>query len=441
MKVRIEKLVYGGEGLAYAYGPPGQSRGKPVFVPFVLPGEVVEVFPIQETRKLIRALPESIVQAAASRIEPPCPYFTRCGGCHYQHIPYEQQVELKLEILRETLRRLSGIDWGEEIPALPSPPWNYRNRIQLQLAPHPVTAERLQLGFYRAGSHALCDIEQCLISSPKLNDLIRALNELNAAGKLPSSLRQIEAFVTHEDSPGWLSLGAVTFDFPTNEFAATLRHAWPGVESILFIETRSERRVLVGPGVSHYWVGEDSESSGVRVSHNAFFQVNRYLLPEVAARATRNLEGTLALDLYAGVGLFTRTLAQRFQRVVAVEADRHTAADLVANLAPWPHVQVHCADVADFLRRWQEPVDCIVVDPPRMGLARGVVEELLRLRPPALVYLSCDPATLARDLKRLAVSFTLSALELIDLFPQTFHIETLARLAACPSNMGSGRAA
>lgn len=433
MKVRVEKLVYGGDGLAYAIGPPEQSRGKPVFVPFVLPGEVVEVFPIQETRKLIRALPESIVQAATSRIAPRCPYFTRCGGCHYQHIPYEQQVALKREILCETLRRLSGIDWSEEIPILPSPPWNYRNRIQLQLGPHPVTAGRLQLGFYRASSQALCDIAQCLISSPKLNDLICALNELNATSKLPTSLRQIEAFVTHADSPGWLSLGALTLDFPTDEFAATLRHAWPGVESILFVETHGERRVLVGPGASYYRVGDDPEDSGTRVSHNAFFQVNRYLLPEVVACVTQNLEGKVALDLYAGVGLFTRALAPRFQRVVAVEIDADTVADSVTNVAPWPHVQVHCTDVADFLRGWHEPVDCVLVDPPRAGLAREVVEELLRLRPPALIYLSCDPATLARDLKRLAAGFTLIALKLIDLFPQTFHIETLARLAAHPS--------
>jgi len=428
VKVRVEKLVYGGDGLAYANGSPETDRSKPIFVPFVLPGEVVEVFPIQETRKLIRALPQKIVQAAASRSEPDCPYFTRCGGCHYQHIPYEQQVEFKREILRETLHRLSGIDWREELPTLPSPPWRYRNRIQLQLGPHPVTADRLQLGFYRAGSHALCDIDQCLISSPKLNELIRALNALNAAGKLPASLRQIEAFVTDEDSPAWLSLGVSAFDFPADEFAASLRQAWPGVESILFIEIASEQSVLVGPGAGYYRVGEEP----LRVSHNAFFQVNRYLLPEVVARATGNLAGTLALDLFAGVGLFTQPLARRFQRVVAVEADRNTAADLATNLAPWPHVQVHCADVAEFLRAWQPPVDCVLVDPPRAGLTAEVVEELLRLRPPVVVYLSCDPATLARDLKRLAAGFALSALELIDLFPQTFHIETLARLAPLP---------
>ncbi|MFQ5817972.1 MAG: class I SAM-dependent RNA methyltransferase [Terriglobia bacterium] len=436
MNVRIEKMVYGGEGLGHATGPrPSRGKpaaagwpaaaGKPVFVPFVLPGEVVEVLPTQETRKLIRGLPEKILEAAADRIEPPCPYFTRCGGCHYQHLPYEQQLALKVEILRETLRRLGDIAWSEEIPALASPPWNYRNRIQLHLGPHPVRADRLQMGYYRQGTHTLCAIEQCPISSPRLNALILALNELNAAGHLPRRLRQVEAFVTDEDRPGWLSLGLPVLDFASDELATRLRRAWPGVESILFLETSTGQRVLAGAGSTRYRVNEEE----VRVSHNSFFQVNRYLLPELAAR-TGDLSGTTAVDLYAGVGLFTRALARGFARVAAIEADPDTAADLAANSAALANVQAHCADAAAFLAQWREPVDCVMLDPPRAGLSKEAVRELLRLRPRRLLYLSCDPATLARDLKALAATFQIESLELIDLFPHTFHIETLARLRA-----------
>ncbi|MBI4462763.1 MAG: class I SAM-dependent RNA methyltransferase, partial [Acidobacteria bacterium] len=247
MNVRIEKMVYGGEGLAY-------HDGKPVFVPFVLPGEVVEVLPTQETRKLIRGLPEKILESAAARVAPACPYFARCGGCHYQHLDYEQQLKLKVEILRESLRRLGGLDWQQGIPALASPPWNYRNRIQLHLSPHPIRADRLQLGYYRQGSHALCAIEQCPISSPQLNELIRALDELSQAGHLPPQLRQLEAFVTAEDAPGWLTVAAPVLDFDTDALADRLRTAWPGLESVLLLETSTGQRVLAGAGWVDYRV-------------------------------------------------------------------------------------------------------------------------------------------------------------------------------------------
>lgn len=433
MNVRIEKLVYGGEGLGHVTaqphkrgGKPDPSHGKPAFVPFVLPGESVEIIPIQETRKLIRGLPQKILEPAAERIEPACPYFTRCGGCHYQHLAYEEQLKLKVEILRETLRRLGEIDWTGEMAVLASSPWNYRNRIQLHLGPHPVRADRLQIGYFRQGSHSLCPVEQCPVASPKLNELIRALNELNAAGHLPARLKQLEAFVTADDTPGWLTVAAPVIDFAADELAERLRAAWPGVESVLFLETASGRRQLSGSGAARYRVNERE----LRVSHNAFFQVNRYLVPELLARVPRDLAGATAIDLYAGVGLFACALAGQFERVIAVEADPEAASDLAANTAALANVRSHCADAGAVLEGWQESVDAIVLDPPPAGVARAVVQELLRLRPHALVYLSCDPATLARDLKTLTPTFRLESLALIDLFPQSFHIETLARLRA-----------
>ncbi|MCH6553407.1 MAG: class I SAM-dependent RNA methyltransferase, partial [Acidobacteria bacterium] len=199
--VKIEKLVYGGDGLAH-------HDGKPVFVPFVLPGEEVEVIPIEESRKLVRALPAQVMQAAADRIQPHCSYFARCGGCHYQHLSYDDQLQLKVNILRETLRRLGKLDWKEEIPVHASPPWNYRNRVQLKFAPHPVVAEVLEVGYYRAGSHNLCAVEQCPLVSPKLNQLIAVFNRLSAARALPLSLRGAEAFTDDRDQPFWLTLSA-----------------------------------------------------------------------------------------------------------------------------------------------------------------------------------------------------------------------------------------
>lgn len=416
--IRVEKLVYGGEGLAY-------YAGKPVFVPFVLPGEVVEVFPIEESRKLIRALPGTVREAAGARIPPDCPYFARCGGCHYQHLSYEKQLALKTDILRETLRRLGKIDWTDEIPAHPSPPWHYRNRLQLKLAPHAVAADALQVGFHRAGSHTVCAVEHCPISSPKLNQLLAVLNRLSQERALPLSLRGIEAFVDDRDETLWLTVSAPRLDFDRAALTEKLRTALDGILSLQFLETSSGRHQTDGLGWVYYHVG----TQRLRVSHGSFFQVNRHLLPQLVARVVEDLDGRVALDLYAGVGLFARALEEKFARVVAVESDASTAADLAANLADQEGVEPRASTVADFLLRQPEKCDVAVLDPPRAGLDRGVAEALADLAPPRLVYLSCDPATLARDLARLAPRYRLAALELFDLFPQTFHIEALARLA------------
>lgn len=415
--VRVEKLVYGGEGLAH-------HAGKPVFVPFVLPGEVVEVFPIEESRKLIRALPGELREAAGERIEAHCPYFARCGGCHYQHLSYEKQLALKVDILRESLRRLGKIEWTQDILAHPSPPWHYRNRIQLKSAPHPVAADALQVGFHRAGSHTLCAIEQCPISSPKLNQLIAVLNRLSREQALPRSLRALEAFVDDRDDTLWLTLSAPQLDFDAAALIEHLRTALDGILSLELRETATDRHETSGLGWIYYSVG----AQRLRVSHGSFFQINRHLLPLLVARVTEGLEGQVALDLYAGVGLFACALAEKFARVVAVESEPRAAADLAANVADLGGVEPQACTVADFLQRSPEKCDVVLLDPPRTGLERGVAEALTELAPPRLVYLSCDPATLARDLARLAPGYRLAGLELIDLFPQTFHIETLARL-------------
>jgi 23S rRNA (uracil1939-C5)-methyltransferase len=423
--IKVEKLVYGGEGLAH-------HAGKPVFVPFVLPGEVVEVFPVEESKKLIRALPTEIKEAAENRIAPECPYFTRCGGCHYQHLAHERQLSLKTDILRETLRRLGRIEFTGEIGVHLSPePWQYRNRLQLKLAPHPVVADALEIGFHRAGSRTLCAVDNCPISSPKLNQLIRVLNRLSQQRALPRSLRSAEAFVDDRDYTFWLTLASPHIDFDPGALGERLRTEIDGLLSLQFHETATNRHRTNGLGWIYYQVG----GHRYRVSHPAFFQSNRYLLPLLVERVLGGLEGKVAVELYAGVGLFTRALQERFARVVAVEADREAAADLAANLADGGEgVETLATTAADFLRRSPEQADVVLLDPPRAGLERGVAESLLELAPPRIIYLSCDPATLARDLARLASTpagspaYRLTDLELIDLFPQTFHIETLARL-------------
>lgn len=415
--VKVEKLVYGGEGLGY-------HTGKPVFVPYVLPGEVVEVFPVEESRKFIRAVPDQVRQAAGERIAAECPVFARCGGCHYQHLRYPDQLRLKGDILRETLRRLGKIEWNAEIPAHASPPWRYRNRVQLKLGPHPVQAETVQIGFHRAGSHTLCSVESCPISSPKLNELIEVLHRLNAARALPGSLRSLEAFADDRDETLWISVTAPKMDFDAGALAEALRTELNGILSLEFHEAESGRRVTDGLGWIYWHLGPHRW----RISHRSFFQVNRHLVPKVVERVTAGLEGNVVLDLYAGVGLFTRVLSEKFARAVAVEADREAAADLTANLSDREGTEAVTGRAGDFLRAAREKCDVVLLDPPRNGLESDVAQALLELAPPRILYLSCDPATLARDLSRLAPAYHIAELELIDLFPQTYHIETLARL-------------
>lgn len=415
--VRIDKLVYGGDGLGY-------HEGKPVFVPFVLPGEVVDVFPVQESRKLIRALPGELKQTAGERIEARCPYFARCGSCHYQHLDYEKQLALKRDILRDTLHRLGKIEWPEEITTHASPPWNYRNRVQLKLAPHPAMPEVLQVGYHRAGTHSLIAIEECPISSPRLNQLVAVLNRLSRERLLPLSLRGLDAFVDDRDATLWLTLHALQRNFDLSALLEELRTALDGLLSIELRRRDTGQRTTDGLG----WIYTNVGPHRLRVSHSSFFQINRHLLPLLAERVTHGLEGRVALDFYAGVGLFARALAEKFARVVAVESFLPAAVDLAANVADLEGVEADATTVADYLRASPEKCDVAVLDPPRAGLERNVTEALLELAPPRLVYLSCDPATLARDLTRLLPTYRLTSLELIDLFPQTFHIEALARL-------------
>ena len=415
--LRVEKLVYGGDGLGY-------HQGRPVFVPFVLPGELVEVFPTQESRKLIRGLPGDLKEPAADRIEPACPYFARCGGCHHQNLEYDKQIALKSEILRETLRRLGKIEWRDEITVHSADPWHYRNRVQLKLAPHPAIPDSLQLGYHRAGSNALLAVEECPISSPKLNQLIAALNRLSRERALPRSLRGVEAYVDDRDHTFWLTLRAPQMDFDHAALLEALRTALDGLLSVVFHETSTDRRATDGLG----WIYTNVGPHRLRVSHGSFFQSNRFLLPRLLERVTDGLSGAVALDLYAGVGTFTRALTEKFARVVAVESNSAAAADLAANVADLEGVESRNVAVEFFLRHSPERCDAVVVDPPRGGLERGAAEALAELAPPRIIYLSCDPATLARDLARLAPRYRLASLELIDLFPQTFHIEALARL-------------
>src|SRR6266478_9799361 len=195
MKLTIEKMVYGGDGLAHL--PPDSSgRGKTAFVPFVLPGEEVEASIAEEKPGFIRAKAEQTVATSPQRVEALCPYFQRCGGCHYQHTSYENQLTIKSAILRENLRRIAKLGLQSELKVHPSPPWNYRNRTRFQVRPDSPFA----LGYFKMSSHELLPVEQCPISAPLINRALGVLWELGRAGQIPPTLREIELFADADDA-------------------------------------------------------------------------------------------------------------------------------------------------------------------------------------------------------------------------------------------------
>jgi 23S rRNA (uracil1939-C5)-methyltransferase len=430
LELRIEKLIYGGDGLA-RLAADERGRGKAVFVAFVLEGERVEAERIEEKPGFLRARLERVEEPSPFRTDPGCPYFRQCGGCHYQHSSYEHQLETKAFILKENLRRIAKLALSSEIQIHPSPAWNYRNRTRMRVDTLPDFA----LGYHRFGSHALLPVEECPISSPLINRAIRAIWELGRAGKIDSRVLEIECFANADDSQLLIEIyldPKKTKAGPMPPWAETLNSSVPQVTGVaLFpaappqLASKSEPGPLarIGKGELIYHTAQ----AAYRVSAGSFFQTNRYLTDELVKIVTANRSGSLALDLYAGVGLFSVVLSREFKRVIAVESSPQSAADLAYN-APMKAVQATVEQYLESVAGKVRP-DLVVLDPPRAGLGERVARGVAELAAPVLTYVSCDPATLARDLvPLLAAGYRVEQAHLVDLFPQTFHLESVLQL-------------
>lgn len=395
-EVVMEKLVYGGDGLA-------RSDGRVVLAPFTLPGERVRVSLEREKSDMARGRLLAILEPSPVRIPPRCPHFTRCGGCHYQHAPYEYELAQKEAILRETLRRVGRLEPPDRIDVISGPEFGYRNRAQFHF-------DRGRAGFMSAASHALCPVEACPVSSPRLNQALAELGAMAGEGRFPPFLRSIELF-TNE-----------------TEVQLQVRASDRGVARPFF-DWCAERI----PGATTGPLDYAAAGGQFRVSPRSFFQVNRFLVGRLVEIALQDAGGDAALELYAGVGLFTLPLARRFARVDAVESGGGAARDLAFNAArAGLSVQIHHADVEAYLGGTGQRPEFVLADPPRAGLGRRVAGRLLALGPANLVIVSCDPATLARDLAPLVEGgYRLSRLTLVDLFPRTYHLETVAALKLC----------
>ena len=415
MNLTIEKMIYGGDGL-------GRSpEGKAVFVPLVLPGEEVDAIVREEKPGYMRAEARMLVRTSAKRIDPLCPYFARCGGCHYQHTDYRSQLEFKRDILRETLRRTAKLEWTGDITVHSGEPWGYRNRSRFKVRPGPAFA----LGYHRRASNDLMPVESCPISSPAINRAMARLWELGRAGRVPEGIDEVEIFADHDDSALLIEAHARNPLKNAQPFADELLAGNSWIRGVAILVSAEPQVVKTfGQPSLDYRVGGES----FRVSAGSFFQTNRCLIEELACTVVADAAGALALDLYAGAGLFARPLAKTFERVIAVEAAAASAGDLQVNVPR--NVSAVRATTQDFLTNSKDfHPDLVVVDPPRAGLAERVTRPLTALGAQQITYVSCDPTTMARDLNSLSKSgYRLEEVHLFDLFPQTFHLESVVKL-------------
>src|SRR5271165_5163341 len=423
----IEKLVYGGDGLAHT----GDST---VFVPYVLPGEQVSATVRTRKKKLVHAKLAEVKQASASRIVAKCPHFGVCGGCHYQHIDFVEQVKIKKDILRETLSRLGGVKWDGEIQQHTSEPYGYRNRAQWAFR----DALPRAFGYFLPESAHILPIDACPVLSPCLARAFGQLQELARANSLSPGILEVEAFVDSDDMKLALNIAFERFPKPAKDLAAEFKAALPDLESLLLLDRSKNRFDLTGTGYLTHKVRDFT----FRVSHLSFFQVNRFLVEDLLTTVLHGAKGSYALDLYAGVGFFTLPLAKAFGKVVSVDANLAATRDMKTNTEE-ANVEVvtHVEHAEEFLKKFAEQPDFVVLDPPRSGLGADTAARLATIGAPEIVYLSCDPSTLARDLAVLTGSerkpqtevapghrYELSDVHLFDLFPQTYHIEALVKL-------------
>lgn len=435
LSVRIERVVYGGLGLARIADQADDSRASVAFVPYTLPGELIEGERDEGTNEL-RAL--RIIDPSSERVPAGCPHFGACGGCHLQMANYAEQLRLKTEILRESLVR-AGVADVPEITVHVGEPWRYRNRIRLHLTR---SDNRLRLGYRERASKQILPITTCPIAAELLwnaAEALLALAERDAEiRRWLTAASEVELFCDAEMSQlqitllcsGTSSPAAESFHRAMTMLQREVPQLAGGGALLVHPRTGQPQQELARWGAD----GLNYEVAGERywVERGRFFQVNRFLLPMMVDLVCSNRTGQIAWDLFAGVGLFARVLARRFHRVTAVEANPAAARELNFSLQRLGAQHRGITAVIDgFLRNaavQRERPDLVVLDPPRAGARVEACELLLRIAPPQIVYVSCDPVTLGRDLAVLQRDYEMEALHLVDVFPQTYHQEAVVQL-------------
>lgn len=435
MKLTVEKAVYGGLGIARVPETEGAQAGKRIFVPYVLPGEEVLVDMREEKRGHAWGVLRDVVAASPLRTAPVCQHFMRCGGCHWQHATATAQTQVQRDVLLETLGR-AGATPVPEVSVLQAAPLHYRNRLRLQVQTRPVFAA----GQYGQKSHTLVPLKECPIAASVLERCLQSLSLLGGKNAVPDGAEEAEFFCCHDGSSVLLRVFASHCGqrerAQYQDLFAELQRSVPELCGATLYLQDARRSAFSKAQVALRWKAQSLQyrvgAHTYQVGPGSFFQGNLLLLDAFTALVCDGWRGQLAWDLYAGVGLFARVLAENFGHVIAVENAPDSVGYLRENLAGLS-AGVVSSTVADFLRKAEQrhaaPPDLVVVDPPRAGLGAGTAQLLARLRPRRIVYVSCDPVTLSRDLKTLIESgHRLERLHLVEMFPQTYHMETVAVL-------------
>ncbi len=422
--VRIEKLVPGGAGLGY------MADGA-VFVPLTAPGDLVSVRKMSRRRGVYFAEPDEIIESAPERRDPPCPWFGNCGGCQWMHMDYGSQIRWKEDVFRQALRGIAHI---REYPPLRVHPaqseFQYRCRARLQVKGSSV-------GFYRRASNTIVAWERCMLLPEGLNQVVEDLRAWCRGNAVPG-LMSCEAAMSPVD-------GSVTFHWIFKKVKGNsggARMIMDGMEEI----TAGKGTNIAGQA-AHGPRGEAIAARGgslplevagarMRAAPGTFFQVNPDANETLVKRTLLHLRSagaTSLLDLYCGNGNFSLPAAAAGIKTVGVESSSKAVHD--ARSASGPGSKFIEMDTTRFLEKNSEARDAVIVDPPRTGLPREVVTMLGEERSPLLIYVSCEPSTLARDLARLTgAGYVISNMELFDMFPQTSHSEALVVMKRQGSN-------
>jgi 23S rRNA (uracil1939-C5)-methyltransferase len=424
VRVLIESVAFKGYGVA-------RIDGKVVFVPYTMTGDEAWIEMTEEKKRYSTARLIQVLKPSAERVPPPCPYFGTCGGCQWQHIDYSFQAEQKKEILGETLKRLGGIKEIPSISVFSSPqPYDYRVRVQLKV-------KGKAMGYYQEKSYRIVDIERCLISHPLVN---RIIQDLRGHLYALSRLKEVEINVSPEEGRGVLLLHPGSDDPGTGPFAKEFLRNQPMLKGISIPQKAGNHQV--GDPTLNFTIplnrSVEKRELKLRISPGSFSQVNpeqnRRLVQTVLQFSEVNAENKV-LDLYAGAGNLTLPLAMEAGQVLGIEENRMAFEDAQFNAERNGVKNCHFIHgrVEDAFSDWKrEQPDLIVLDPPRTG-CKTILDQVVRLEPKKIIYVSCEPTTFARDLRLFSErGYSLQGLSLIDMFPQTYHMETVGLLSRKP---------
>jgi 23S rRNA (uracil1939-C5)-methyltransferase len=433
VELLIDKLVQGGDGLA-------EHEGMKVFVPYSAPQERVRARIVMQKRDYAVAEIEEILEPSPLRVSAPCPLYGVCGGCQLQHITYQGQLVVKKLYVNEALQRIGKIFVPVRHVTAEANPWHYRNKTQY---PVGTSGGGMAVGFYKRGTHDLLDVPACLLHPEvfdRLREAMRAI--LAAAGETGYDEARHDGNIRHivlrqGTRDGELLAVVVTRTPEFDPRIAELIAEQPGVigvaQSVVSARTNrimgSQTRVLVGRGHLHQSVlGKTFQVSGP-----SFFQVNVEQAEELCRKILKHVApkgDELVLDLYSGVGMISLIVAPFVQQVTAIESDPTAVEDAMVNAQAQAvrNVEFVCSDVSRAISRVAS-TDVVILDPPRKGCPADTLRQIAALKAKRIIYVSCNPATLARDLATLEqLGYTTYEIEPVDMFPQTFHVEVIARL-------------